>query len=88
MLQQLTFVDSVMLMTVVDSPAVRGKFSCSCKNTRKFIARLDDGVHYNVSIYVLVRILNDNGSPKRRSIYKQTDSTKFSIINNTCTKYI
>jgi hypothetical protein len=37
MLQELTFVDSVLLITVFDSAAVRCKFSC--KNTPKFNAR-------------------------------------------------
>ena len=37
MLQELTFVDSVLLITVFDLAAVRGKFSC--KNTPKFTAR-------------------------------------------------
>jgi hypothetical protein len=37
MLQELTFVDSVLLITVFDSVAVRGKFSC--KNRPKFTAR-------------------------------------------------
>ena len=39
MLQELTFVDSVLLVTVFDLPAVRGKFSC--KNIPKFTARPD-----------------------------------------------
>jgi hypothetical protein len=37
MLQELTFVDSVLLIIVFDSAAVRGKFSC--KNRPKFTAR-------------------------------------------------
>jgi hypothetical protein len=37
MLQELTFVDSVLLITVFDLAAVRGKFSC--KNTPKSTAR-------------------------------------------------
>ncbi len=37
MLQELTFGNSVLLITVVDTAAVRGKFSC--KNTPKFTAR-------------------------------------------------
>ena len=36
-LQQLTFVDNVLLVTAFDLPAVRSKFSC--KNTPKFTAR-------------------------------------------------
>ena len=40
MLQELTFVDSVLLITVFDSAAVRGKFSCKIKYTyNKFTAR-------------------------------------------------
>ena len=35
--QELTFVYSVLQITVFDSPAARGKFSC--KNTPKFTAR-------------------------------------------------
>jgi hypothetical protein len=41
MLQELTFVDSVLLITVFDLYAVRGKFSC--KNTPKFTARPELG---------------------------------------------
>ena len=41
MLQELTFVDSVLLITVFDLAAVRGKFSC--KNTPKFTARPELG---------------------------------------------
>ena len=41
MLQELTFVDSVLLLTVFDLAAVRGKFSC--KNTPKFTARPELG---------------------------------------------
>ena len=37
MLEGLTFVDSLLLITVFDLAAVRGKFSC--KNTPKFTAR-------------------------------------------------
>jgi hypothetical protein len=37
MLEEFTFVDSVLQITVFDSAAVRGKFSC--KNTPKFTAR-------------------------------------------------
>jgi hypothetical protein len=37
MLQELTFVDSVLLITVFDLAVVRGKFRC--KNTPKFTAR-------------------------------------------------
>jgi hypothetical protein len=40
-LQQLTFVDSVLLVTVFDLLAVRGKFSC--KNIPKCIARPELG---------------------------------------------
>ena len=36
MLQELTFVDSVVLLTVFDVATVRGKFSC--KNPPKFTA--------------------------------------------------
>ena len=39
--QELTFVDSVLLITVFDLAAVRGKFSC--KNTPKFTARPELG---------------------------------------------
>ena len=41
MLNELTFVDSVLLITVFDLAAVRGKFSC--KNTPKFTARPELG---------------------------------------------
>jgi hypothetical protein len=41
MLQELTFVDSVLLITVFDLVAVRGKFSS--KNTPKFTARPELG---------------------------------------------
>ena len=41
MLQELTFVDGVLLLTVFDLPAVRGKFSC--KNIPKFTARPELG---------------------------------------------
>ena len=41
MLHELTFVDSVLLITVFDLAAVRGKFSC--KNTPKFTARPELG---------------------------------------------
>ena len=41
MLQELTFVDSVLLITVFDLAAVRAKFSC--KNTPKFTARPELG---------------------------------------------
>jgi hypothetical protein len=37
MLEELTFVDRVLLITVVDLATVRSKFSC--KNTPKFTAR-------------------------------------------------
>jgi hypothetical protein len=41
MLQELTFVDSVLLITVSTLAAVRGKFSC--RNTPKFTTRPELG---------------------------------------------
>ena len=68
MLQQLTFVDSFLLIIVFDLPAVRGKFSC--KNIPKFTARPELGrtprraVHATTrGFYYAKSLLEDLGTP-------------------------